>query len=114
MFETPAYAAAAGAPAGPSLLMQFLPLVLIVVIFYFLLIRPQQQRLKAHREMVAGLRRGDAVITQGGLIGKVHRLTDDEVTVELADNVRVRVVRETIASVRSKSEPAPAANDEQD
>jgi preprotein translocase subunit YajC len=86
---------------------QFVPLILIFVIMYFLLIRPQQKRVKEHQAMVAALRRGDEVVTQGGLIGKVTKVKDDaELEVELADGVRVRVVRPTIAQVRSKTEPA--------
>lgn len=86
---------------------QFLPLILIFLIMYFLLIRPQQQKLKQHKAMVDALRRGDQIITQGGLIGKVTKVKDgDEIEVELADNVKVRVVRSTIAAVTSKTEPA--------
>ncbi|WP_158964694.1 preprotein translocase subunit YajC [Chachezhania sediminis] len=88
-------------------LAQFLPLILIFVIMYFLLIRPQQQKVKQHKAMVEGLRRGDQVITQGGLIGKVTKVKEDgEVEVELAENVKVRVVKSTIAQVVSKTEPA--------
>lgn len=103
--------AAAAAPGMSGIAMQILPLVLIFVVFYFLLIRPQQQRLKTHREMVANLRRGDVVVTGGGMIGKIVRVADDEATVELAENVRVKVLRSTITEVRAKTEPAPAAND---
>jgi preprotein translocase subunit YajC len=112
MFSTPAYAQAAGAPAaGPeAFLLQLLPLLLILVVFYFLLIRPQQKRLKEHRDMIAGLRRGDTVVTSGGMIGKVSKVADDEVSVELAPSVTVRVVRHTISEVRGKGEPV-AAND---
>jgi preprotein translocase subunit YajC len=86
---------------------QFLPLVLIFAIMYFLLIRPQQKKLKQHQAMVAALRRGDQVVTQGGLIGKVVKVKDDnEIEVELAENVKVRVVKSTIATVTSKTEPA--------
>ena len=85
----------------------FVPLILIFGIMYFLLIRPQQKKLKEHQAMVAALRRGDQVVTQGGLIGKVSKVKDDnEVEVELAEGVRVRVVRSTIAQVLSKTEPA--------
>lgn len=88
---------------------QFLPLILIFLIMYFLLIRPQQQKLKQHKAMVDALRRGDQVVTQGGLIGKVTKVKDDdEVEVELAEGVKVRVVRSTIAAVTSKTEPANA------
>jgi len=88
---------------------QFIPLILIFAIMYFLLIRPQQQKLKQHQAMVAALRRGDQVVTQGGLIGKVNKVKDDnEVEVEVADGVKVRVVRSTIAQVLNKTEPADA------
>lgn len=84
-----------------------IPLILIFGIMYFLLIRPQQKKLKEHQAMVAALRRGDQVITQGGLIGKVTKVKDDnEVEVEIASGVSVRVVRSTIATVTSKTEPA--------
>lgn len=86
---------------------QFIPLILIFAIMYFLLIRPQQKKVKEHAAMVAALRRGDQVVTQGGLIGKVVKVKDDnEVEVELAEGVKVRVVQSTIASVLSKTEPA--------
>ncbi|MBK0327162.1 preprotein translocase subunit YajC [Rhodobacteraceae bacterium F11138] len=88
-------------------LAQFLPLILIFAIMYFLLIRPQQKKVKQHQAMVEALRRGDQVITQGGIIGKVVKVKDDnEIEVELADNVKVRVVKSTIATVVSKTEPA--------
>ena len=106
MFATPAYAQAAGGGAG-SAFAQFIPLLLIFAIMYFLLIRPQQKKVKEHRAMVEALRRGDQVVTQGGLIGKVSKVKDDnEVEVELAEGVRVRVVKSTIAQVLSKTEPA--------
>ena len=110
MFITEAYAQAGGAAADPmsGAFMQLIPLVLIFVVFYFLLIRPQQQARKRHVDMVAALKRGDVVVTAGGLIGKVKSVADDEVRVELNPNVEVRVVRATIAEVRSKSDPAPA------
>ena len=86
---------------------QVIPLILILIIMYFFLIRPQQQKVKQHQAMVASLRRGDEVVTQGGLIGKITKVKDDdEVEVELASGVKVRVVRPTIAQVRSKTEPA--------
>jgi preprotein translocase subunit YajC len=112
MFATPAHAqaGAAAAPGPEAFLIQLLPLVLILVVFYFLLIRPQQKRLKAHAEMIGALRRGDTVVTSGGLIGKVSKVADDELSVELAPNVVVRVVRGTVSEVRGKGEPV-AAND---
>lgn len=86
---------------------QFAPLILIFAIMYFLLIRPQQKKVKEHQAMVAALRRGDQVITQGGLIGKVIKVEkDNELLVELAEGVRVRVVQSTIAQVLNKTEPA--------
>lgn len=102
--------AGSGAGGDPTMaiIAQFLPIVLIVIIFYFLLIRPQQRRMKAHQAMIQGLKRGDVVVTSGGMIGKVKSVADDEVRVELAPNVEVRVVRHTISEVRAKTEPAPA------
>ncbi|MBW4982049.1 preprotein translocase subunit YajC [Mameliella sp. CS4] len=90
-----------------SAIGQFLPLILIFAIMYFLLIRPQQKKMKEHQKMVGALRRGDQVVTQGGLIGKVAKVKDDkEIEVELAEGVKVRVVKQTIAQVLSKTEPA--------
>ena len=106
MLVTPAYAQAAGA-AGPSLLAQLPFFIAIFAIFYFLLIRPQQKKLKEHQAMVDALRRGDQVVTAGGLVGKVTKVRDDgEVEVEVAPDVNVRVVKHTIQTVRSKTEPA--------
>jgi preprotein translocase subunit YajC len=86
---------------------QFLPLILIFGIMYFLLIRPQQKKAKQHQAMVAALRRGDQVVTQGGIIGKVSKVKDDgDLEVEIAEGVKVRVVKATIAQVLSKTEPA--------
>ena len=86
---------------------QFVPLILIFAIMYFLLIRPQQKKVKEHQTMVGAVRRGDQVVTQGGLIGKVTKVKEDnELEVEIADGVKVRVVQSTLADVRSKTEPA--------
>ncbi|MBL3705057.1 preprotein translocase subunit YajC [Sulfitobacter sp. BDSS02] len=86
---------------------QFLPLILIFAIMYFLLIRPQQKKVKEHQAMVEAVRRGDQIITQGGIIGKVTKVKEDgEVEVEIAEGVKVRVVKSTIANVTSKTEPA--------
>jgi preprotein translocase subunit YajC len=105
MFVTPAYAQAAGGAA--SAFTSFVPLILIFAIMYFLLIRPQQKKVKEHQKMVAALRRGDQVVTAGGLIGKVSKVKDDsEVEIELSEGVKVRVVRSTIAQVLNKTEPA--------
>ncbi len=112
MFSSPAYAQTAAASAGGAYagLIQFAPIVAIFAIFYFLMIRPQQQRAKAHRAMLDALKRGDEVVTAGGVIGRVTKVGDDEVEVEVAPNVRQRVVRATLADVRTKPLPA-AAND---
>ncbi|WEF23059.1 preprotein translocase subunit YajC [Paracoccus sp. S3-43] len=109
MFVTPAYAqAAAGGGAPGAALMQFVPLILIFAIMYFLMIRPQQKRVKQHREMVAALKKGDQVVTQGGIIGKVSSVRDEELEVEIATGVRVRVVRGTVSQVLSRTEPVAA------
>ncbi len=108
MLFSPAYAQTD--PAASGALMQFLPLVMIMVIFYFLLIRPQQQARKRHLEMVANVRRGDVVVTAGGIVGKVTKVLEgEEIMIELADNVAVKVVKATLSDVRTK--PEPAAND---
>ena len=109
MFATPAFAQAAGGAGGAGgALVQFLPLILIFAIMYFLLIRPQQRKAKEHRTMVEALRRGDQIVTAGGIIGKVSKVTDgqNEVEVEIAPNVKIRIVRSTITQVLSKTEPA--------
>ncbi len=114
-FATLAAAAPAGGGFG-ALLLNLAPLILIFVVFYFLLIRPQQQRMKKHREMVENLRRGDEVVTAGGLIGKVTRLADAEVTIELTQGVRVKAIKHTLSEVRARTEPAKRkdAEDEAD
>jgi len=105
MFISPAYAQAA-APDGASTLTSLLPLVLIFVVFYLLLIRPQQKKMKQHRNMVAAVRRGDRVVTAGGLVASVSKvISDTELQVEIAEGVKVRVVRGTISEVLSKTEP---------
>jgi preprotein translocase subunit YajC len=104
MLTSPAYAQ--GTSGGGDFIIQLVPILLMFVIFYVLLLRPQQQRAKQHREMVANLRRGDTVVTSGGIIGKVTKVRDDhEIEVEIADDTRVRVVRATVAEVRTKGEP---------
>lgn len=88
---------------APTLMAQLMPLVLIFVVFYFLLIRPQQKKIKAHLAMVSALRRGDRVVTGGGIIGTVARVIDDkEIVVEIAENTQIRVLRATIADVLAK------------
>ncbi len=108
MFATPAYAQAAGEAGGSgSLLTSMFPLILIFVIFYFLLIRPQQKRAKEHKLTVGNLRRGDQVVTAGGVLAKVTKVIDDnELEVEIAKDVKVKLVRSTISAVLSKTEPA--------
>jgi preprotein translocase subunit YajC len=107
MFVTPAFAQTAGTPGAGAALAQFLPIILIFVIFYFLLIRPQQQKMKQHRAMVEALRRGDEVITSGGIIGKVSKVQDDgKIEVEIAEGVKVKVIKATISQVLNKTEPA--------
>jgi preprotein translocase subunit YajC len=109
MFATPAFAQAAGGSAGAAgTLVSFVPIILIFAIMYILMIRPQQKKVKEHKAMVEALRRGDQVITSGGMIGKVVKVADNEVEVELAPNVKVRVVRSTISQVISKTEPVEA------
>jgi preprotein translocase subunit YajC len=105
--STPLVYAQAG---GSDFMIQLLPILLMFVIFYFLLLRPQQQRVKQHREMVANIRRGDVVVTGGGIIGKVTRVKEGEaeVEVEIAENTRVRLMRGTITEVRVKGEVAKA------
>ncbi len=104
MFISPAYAQASG--GGGDFLISLFPIILMFGIVYFLIIRPQSQRVKKHREMVEALRRGDTVVTSGGIMGKVTKVSDNEATVEIAEGVRVRVVKSTISDVTSKTEPA--------
>ncbi len=105
MFVSPAYAQAAEGGGGGGL-EAFLPLILIFVVFYFLLIRPQQKKMKEHKAMLGAVRRGDKVVTGGGIIGTITKVIDEnEVTVEIADGVKVRVQRGLISSVLSKTQP---------
>jgi len=115
MFATPAMAqtaAVAGAPMGgpQDFLMQIAPILLLLVLFYFLLIRPQQKRAKEHQALITGIKRGDTVVLSNGMIGKVARVEDTEVGVEIATGVTVKVVKSMISDVRTRGEPA-AAND---
>jgi len=106
MFVTPAYAQAA-AGGGDVFTSLVIPMVLIFGIMYFLLIRPQQKKLKSHQGMVDALRRGDQVVTAGGIVGKVTKVRDDaEIEIEIASGVNIRVIKQTITQVRSKTEPA--------
>ena len=116
MFVSTAYAqTAAPAAGGADMIVQFLPLILIFVVFYFLLIRPQQKKMKEHKGMLESIRRGDRVVTGGGIIGTITKVgPDDELQVEIAENVRVRVMRSTVNLVLSKSEPAKSADEKAD
>lgn len=110
MFVTPAFAQAAGDAAGPGALQAFLPIILIFVVFYFLLIRPQQKKMKQHKEMLGAIRRGDKIVTGGGIVGTVTKVIDDaEVMVEIAEGVKVRVHRSLVSSVLAKTEPVGEA-----
>jgi len=113
MLVSPAYAQAAGG-GGLGGIEPLIPLILIFVVFYFLLIRPQQKKAKAHREMLTALRRGDRVVTSGGIIGTISRVvSDSELSVEIAENVKVRVARGMIAEVLAKTEPKGEDDDEE-
>lgn len=120
MFITPAWAqaatdAGAAAPEEGGLLMSLLPLFLILLVFYFMVFRPQSKRIKDHQNLVETLKRGDRVVTGGGLIGKVHKLVgDDEVIIDLADGVRVHAVRSTILTKREKAVSHVSKNDSND
>ena len=112
-FATPAMAqttTAAGAASGggAAALIQFLPIVGLIVLFYFLMIRPQQRRVKQHQEMVQAVKRGDTVVLNSGVIGKVTKVEDAEVALEIAQGVNVKVVKSMISDVRTRGEPAPA------
>jgi preprotein translocase subunit YajC len=108
MFITPAFAQAAAAGGDTnSMLMSLLPFALIFVIMYFLILKPQQRKVKDHAELVKNVRRGDTVVTNGGLVGKVTKVVDDDqIEVEIADGVRIRQMRQMISGVRTKGEPA--------
>ncbi|KGJ07199.1 preprotein translocase subunit YajC [Paracoccus versutus] len=108
MLVTPAYAQAAGGASGAAGLASFLPLILIFVIMYFLMIRPQQKRVKEHRAMVEALKKGDEIVTQGGLIGKVTSVRENELEVEIAPGVKVRVIRSTVTGLVNRTQPAAA------
>ena len=114
MFVTPAFAQGSlgslfgggGAGGDGGMLMSLLPFALIFGIMYFLILRPQQKRVKQHQEMVKNVRRGDTVITNGGLIGKVTKvIDDDQLEIEIADDVRIRQMRQMVSDVRAKGEP---------
>lgn len=107
MFISPAYAQAAAGGDANSMLMSLLPFAMIFVIMYFLILRPQQKKVKSHAEMVKNIRRGDIIITNGGLVGKVTKVVDDDqVEMEISDGVKIRQMRQMITGVRTKGEPA--------
>jgi preprotein translocase subunit YajC len=112
MFASPAFAQAAGTGAGSATagLIAFVPYVAIFAIFYFLMIRPQQQRAKAHRAMIEAVKKGDEIVTGGGIVGKVVRVMDGEVEIDAGNNVKFRVLKGTLSDVRDRAVPA-AAND---
>ena len=109
MLISPAYAQGlfgGGGGGGSDMLLSLMPFILIFVIMYFLILRPQQKRVKQHQEMVTALRRGDTVVTTGGLVGKITKVIDDhEIELQLAEGVRVRQLRQMVSDVRAKGEP---------
>ena len=109
-FATPAYAQTAGAAPGgmQEALVQFAPLIILFALFYFLMIRPQQKRQKEHQAQVKAVKRGDTVVMSSGVIGKVSRVDETEVQLEIATGVTIKVVKSMIADVRTRGEPAPA------
>ena len=115
MLISQAWAQAGGAGGGGDFLVQLFPLILIFVVFYFLLIRPQQAKVKAQREMLAGVKRGDRVVTGGGIIGLVTKvISDNEIQVELAEGVRVRIIKQTITDIVARGESVRGAKDAED
>jgi preprotein translocase subunit YajC len=113
MLISPAFAQGAAPSMGGTgdLLFQLMPFVLVFVIMYFLILRPQQRRVKTHQEMIKNLRRGDTIVTSGGIIGRITKVIDDaEVQVEISEGVKVRVARGMVTEVRTKGEPIEAAS----
>ncbi len=104
MFSSVAWAQTAAPGATPGMFEQFLPFVFIIIIFYFLLIRPQQKRAKSHREFLTNMKRGDQVLTSGGIFGTIEGLTEDFVTLQIADGVKIRILKAQIASSVTKNE----------
>jgi preprotein translocase subunit YajC len=109
---------AAGTAATPStmdlIFQQLIFIVPLIAIFYFLLIRPQNQRMKKHREMLAAMKKGDTIVTNGGIVGKILKLSDEEVTIDTLEGGKLRIVRSMVTDVRSKGEPAPANDTKED
>ena len=106
----PALAQAAPSASGPSIMSQVLLFLPLILIFYFLLIRPQQQRAKKHKALIENIKKGETIVTSGGIVGKVTKAGDEEVTVELAEGVRVQIIKQMVIDVRGKNQPV-AAND---
>jgi len=103
---TPAFAQGLGGGGTNDVLMSLVPFVLIFIIMWFLIIRPQQKRVKSHQEMIKNVRRGDTIVTSGGIIAKVSKVIDDaEIEAEIADGVRVRIIKGMVSDVRAKGEP---------
>ncbi|WIM14390.1 preprotein translocase subunit YajC [Enhydrobacter sp.] len=112
MFISEAWAQGGGAGGGSDFLVQLFPLILIFVVFYFLLIRPQQAKVKAQKEMLAGVKRGDRVVTGGGIIGLVTKVIgENELQVELAEGVRVRIIKQTITDILTRGESVRGAKE---
>ena len=115
MFISQAWAQAGGAGGGGDFLVQLFPLILIFVVFYFLLIRPQQAKVKAQREMLSGVKRGDRVVTSGGIVGLVTKvISDNELQVELAEGVRVRIIKQTITDILTRGESVRGSKDSEE
>ena len=115
MLISEAWAQASGGAGGSDFLVQLFPLILIFVVFYFLLIRPQQAKVKAQREMLGGVKRGDRVVTGGGIIGLVTKvISDNELQVELAEGVRVRIIKQTITDIVSRGESVRGGKEAED
>jgi preprotein translocase subunit YajC len=113
MLISPAYAQAAGEAGGGDLFLSLMPLALIFVVFYFLMIRPQQKKMKAHKEMLSSVKRGDRIVTGGGIVGRVARVEDDELVVEIASDVKVRLKRGHVSELISRAEPASAESEDE-
>ncbi len=116
MFINNAFAQApAGATSGGDLFSLLVPFALIFVVMYFLIIRPQSKRMKMHKELISSLRRGDIVVTSGGLVGKIHRVVDDsDVIIELTENIRITHQRQMIVEIRAKTETLPSDDNEEE
>jgi preprotein translocase subunit YajC len=106
MFISPAFAQAGQTPGANDMFITLFPILLMILVFYFLLIRPQQRKMRDHQQIVKNVRRGDSIVTSGGLVGKISKVVDDnEVLVDLAENVQVRLMKNAISEVRTKGEP---------